>query len=68
MRGVNAIERLGLKSGEDACETTPAEKAQQILKYARKAQSEISAMAEKVRINPLPTFGIDLGVKSRCSG
>jgi hypothetical protein len=48
MPGVNTIERLGLPS-EVTSHMTSAEKAQQIVKYARKAQSEISAMAEKVR-------------------
>ena len=48
MPGVNTIERLGLRSTEDSSQTTSAEKARQILKYARKAQSEISKMAQEV--------------------
>ena len=52
MPGVNTIERLGLRSGEDSSQTTSAEKARQILKYARKTQSEISNMAQEVCYSP----------------
>ena len=47
MPGVNAVERLGLGSGEDS-QMSPTQRISLILKSARKAQSEISAKAEKV--------------------
>lgn len=49
MPGVAAVERLGLPgSGEDS-QMSPTQRISLILKSARKAQSEISAKAEKVR-------------------
>lgn len=48
MPGVNAVERLGLGTDENS-NITPAQKSSQILKHARKAQSEISSKAEEVR-------------------
>ena len=48
MPGVNAVERLGIGSEENSQATT-AQKLNHILKHARKAQSEISVKAEKVR-------------------
>ena len=50
MPGVNAVERLGLGSGEDS-QMSPTQRISQILKSARKAQSEISTKAEKVCID-----------------
>ena len=47
MPGVNAVERLGLGSGEDS-QMSPTQRIDKILKSARKAQSEISTKAEKV--------------------
>ena len=50
MPGLNAVERLGLRSGEDS-QMSPNQTIGQILKSARKAQSEISTESEKVCID-----------------
>ncbi len=49
MPGVNSIEHLELQNGVDTSQDASAEKTKQVLTYARKAQTEISTMAEKVR-------------------
>lgn len=49
MPGVSAVERLGLSTDKNS-DMTPAQKSSQILLHARKAQSEISARAEEVRV------------------
>ena len=49
MPGVNSIEYLEIQNGVNTSPTASAEKTKQVLTYARKAQTEISTMAEKVR-------------------
>ena len=50
MPGVNAVERLGIGTGGDS-QMSPTQRIDQVLKGARKAQSEIRTKAEKVCLN-----------------
>ena len=58
MPGLNTVERLGLRSGEDS-QMSPNQIIGQILKSARKAQSEISTESKKVCIDHQTTREVE---------